>query len=426
MWRLNLLLLVLVALFATGDLLARLLYGEGESGTPDLLASIALTISVLWYGAGLLRLQQKSAVGRILAPGRIAGFAGGMGVLLLALESPLDEMAAQLFSIHMTQHLLLMLAAPPLLVWSRPGLVFLWALPRRMRKAIGRTWAGLGFGRGFGWVMHPLVIWVAFSGAFVFWHLPRPYAWAYHSEAIHILEHLCFFLTALAFWSIVLAPYGRRRLGHPATLVFIVTTAILSGLPGALIILSPRPFYAVHATGAAAWHLSLLQDQQLAGLVMWIPAGLVYVGAALWIFDAWLREAELRTSAAALAASRVLPALLLILVGLGLAACDEGQGSESAQVAGGNAAHGAALIRGAGCGGCHDIPGIDGADGRVGPPLAGIGQRLYLAGMLRNTPDNMIVWLRDPQRVVPGNVMPSTNLSAADARDITAYLYTIR
>ena len=93
---------------------------------------------------------------------------------------------------------------------------------------------------------------------------------------------------------------------------------------------------------------------------------------------------------------------------------------------GGDPARGLARIRDYGCGSCHQIPGVADADGLVGPPLANIGVRVYLAGMLRNTPDNMMFWLRHPQQVVPGNVMPDMGVTAPDARDIAAYLYTLR
>lgn len=93
---------------------------------------------------------------------------------------------------------------------------------------------------------------------------------------------------------------------------------------------------------------------------------------------------------------------------------------------GGDPAHGAALIRDYGCGSCHQIPGIPDADGLVGPPLSNIAIRVYIAGMLRNSPDNLMFWLRHPQEVVPGNVMPDMGVTAPDARDIAAYLYTLR
>jgi cytochrome c2 len=92
----------------------------------------------------------------------------------------------------------------------------------------------------------------------------------------------------------------------------------------------------------------------------------------------------------------------------------------------GDVRHGARLVASIGCGSCHVIPGIDGADGMVGPPLTDIGRRIYLAGVLRNTPENMMFWLQNPQRVVPGNAMPDMGLTRDQAQDIAAYLYTLR
>ncbi|MRI57179.1 cytochrome C [Methylobacterium sp. DB1607] len=85
-----------------------------------------------------------------------------------------------------------------------------------------------------------------------------------------------------------------------------------------------------------------------------------------------------------------------------------------------------ALIRSYGCGGCHDIPGIEGANGVVGPSLHGIGRRVFIAGMLRNTQGEMVRWLRDPQGVVPGNAMPNMGIEEDEARAIAAYLATLR
>lgn len=92
----------------------------------------------------------------------------------------------------------------------------------------------------------------------------------------------------------------------------------------------------------------------------------------------------------------------------------------------GNASRGAALIANYGCGGCHVIPGITGAQGVVGPPLDAIGRRVFIAGVLRNSPENMTAWLEEPQRFAPGNAMPNMGISHQDAQDITAYLYTLR
>ena len=108
----------------------------------------------------------------------------------------------------------------------------------------------------------------------------------------------------------------------------------------------------------------------------------------------------------------------LLCMGLALAGCNvfgSGQASDAQR-------RGADLIVANGCGTCHAIPGIAGARGNVGPPLDHIGTRVFIAGMLRNTPDNMVAWLRNPQAIIPGNAMPNMNLSDAQARDITTYL----
>ena len=91
----------------------------------------------------------------------------------------------------------------------------------------------------------------------------------------------------------------------------------------------------------------------------------------------------------------------------------------------GNADRGAALISWYGCGACHSIPGVPGADALVGPPLEHFVHRGYLAGVLHNTPDNLIRWIRDPQKFVPGNAMPALGIDERDARDIAAYLYSL-
>jgi cytochrome c2 len=110
---------------------------------------------------------------------------------------------------------------------------------------------------------------------------------------------------------------------------------------------------------------------------------------------------------------------------MGLSGCGSGDAASIASSVG-DPRHGAILIRAAGCGSCHIVPGINDANGLVGPPLTQMGQRVYIAGMLRNTPANMIQWLRSPQSVVPGNAMPDMGLTEDDARDIAAYLYTLQ
>ncbi|MDQ6905580.1 MAG: c-type cytochrome [Chloroflexota bacterium] len=119
----------------------------------------------------------------------------------------------------------------------------------------------------------------------------------------------------------------------------------------------------------------------------------------------------------------LLAALTAILI---LAACYGASTTPAQTVAGGDAAMGKQAISSYGCAACHTIPGVTGARGKVGPPLAGIADRSFIAGKLRNQPDNMILWIQNPQSVWPGNAMPNMNVTDADARNIAAYLYTLK
>jgi cytochrome c oxidase assembly factor CtaG/cytochrome c2 len=389
---------------------------------PWIVASLA--VAMVWYCIGLQRIRRRVGSGRIARIDAVAAFAAGIGVLVIALLSPIDRFGEQLFSVHMVQHLLLIMVAAPLLAWSRPTLVFIWAFPLRGRKGVGRAWTGAGLRGAIRGIMHPLPVWLLFTGSFVFWHFPRPYGWALANEWVHAAEHLSFFVTALMFWTIVFEPATTRRLSYGATLVFVSTNAILSGLPGALMILAPRPLYTVHAAGVAAWHLTLIQDQQLAGLIMWIPGGLVYVIAVCFVFVRWLAEPDRRTPSRHNRAAFVPVAVLLLTVPL-VGSCND-HGSHAVASATGDPQHGAALIRQFGCGSCHVVPGIDNATGVVGPPLMQVGRRIYIAGVLRNTPNNMVRWIRGPQQFVPGNAMPDMGINQPDAQDVAAYLSTLR
>jgi cytochrome c1 len=100
--------------------------------------------------------------------------------------------------------------------------------------------------------------------------------------------------------------------------------------------------------------------------------------------------------------------------------------SDAAQLTGGSPTRGAAQIRRYGCGTCHVVPGVPGANSLVGPPLRGMGERAYVAGVVVNTPENLVRWIRDPQGVDSLTAMPSLGVTESDARDIAAYLYTVR
>jgi cytochrome c len=121
----------------------------------------------------------------------------------------------------------------------------------------------------------------------------------------------------------------------------------------------------------------------------------------------------------------VVPLLMVPMLAVALSGCGKSSAAGPDNF-NGDPRRGAELVKSYGCGGCHDIPGIANADGNVGPPLQRIGTRTYIAGFLQNSPDNMAFWIQEPQRVLPGNAMPRMNIPQKDARDIAAFMYTLK
>ncbi|HVX40632.1 MAG TPA: cytochrome c oxidase assembly protein [Gemmatimonadaceae bacterium] len=220
-------------------------------------------------------------------------------LVLLALVSPLDGFADALFSAHMAQHLVLILVVAPLYVLGEPVIPVLRGLPRRARTAAVRAWHAVPGARA-AWhvLLAPGVVFTVHMAAIWFWHFPGPYQAALGNDAVHALEHLSFLGTAVLFWWLVMQPTGRRRLGYGQGLFFVGATLIQGGALGALLMWSSTPWYPAHAASTLAMGVSPLADQQLAGLLMWIPPGFLYIGAACGLFLAWLRDDDAKSSAA--------------------------------------------------------------------------------------------------------------------------------
>jgi cytochrome c oxidase assembly factor CtaG len=243
------------------------------------------------YALGALRLRRSAAVG--LPWWEPLCFAAGWLVILFAQVSPLDWLSEQLFAAHMTQHELLMLIAAPLLVLGRPLLVMLWALPLRSRQAIGAATRRPIVSASWRAISAPFAVWLLHGVALWIWHLPSWYEAAVRNESIHLVQHACFLGTALLFWwTLVHGRFGR--IGYGAAVLFIFTTMLHSGLLGALFTFGDRAWYPTYARTAPAWNVTGVEDQQLAGLIMWIPFGVVFTIVALALFAAWLGESDRR------------------------------------------------------------------------------------------------------------------------------------
>ena len=247
-------------------------------GDPGALVSV-VAIGTL-YGVGVRRLWTRAGRGHVVSRGEVASFYLGILTLLVALCSPLDAVADALFSAHMLQHVLLIGVAAPLAILGAPLLPFLWCLPHDARVAGGRAWNASGMRRGAAILVLPLPAWALHTIALWGWHLPGPYSAALASAPIHALEHSCFYLTALLMWWVALKPL-RGHGGIAGSLLVLVGTMVQSGALGAILTFSGTPWYYSQSAGAALWHLTALEDQQLAGLIMWIPAGFAYLIALL-------------------------------------------------------------------------------------------------------------------------------------------------
>jgi cytochrome c oxidase assembly factor CtaG len=257
----------------------------------DPVVVIPLLITAVLYSAGLARLWRRAGAGRGVTYVHAALFAGGWLTLGCALVSPLHEYGEHLFLAHMVEHELLMAVAAPLLALSRPLGTFLHAFPRAWRLAlvvwvrrrpIQATWS---------WLTNPLMATILHGLAIWIWHAPMLLDATLDSSLMHRLQHASFLITALFFWwAIIRLPAKEYGVGAAHVFATMMHTSLL----GALLTLAPRICYARQTRDAALFGWTPLQDQQLAGLFMWVPGGAIYLIAGLWLVSQWLRAAGLR------------------------------------------------------------------------------------------------------------------------------------
>ncbi len=222
------------------------------------VALLAFTLGLYFWGVG--RLWRKAGAGRGIRYTHVACFGLGWLVVAIALLSELHHYAERLLWAHMVQHELLMVVAAPLLALGKPVEAWRWVVPLRIPRLLTDP--------GFAWGLHALGVWL--------WHVPVLFEAAVRNPWLHLLQHASFFLPAAIFWWAVLAP-GSRQL---AAIASLFTTMLHTGALGALMTFSRTSWYAGYD----------LEDQQLAGLVMWVPAGLAYPLAALFLVSRWLRR----------------------------------------------------------------------------------------------------------------------------------------
>ena len=248
------------------------------------LAYVVIAGLLYWLGGRSRTVRARQE------PLRTVAFVAGLVTIVLALDSPIDGYADQLFWVHMLQHVLLLVVAPPLILLGRPWPRMWSALPLGMRTSVGRSVARGRWTAPLRALARPLPAWILFNATLVVWHIPFAYNATLTSNAIHQVEHAMFFFTGLLFWARVIDPGPLRpRLEWPMRIAYVVGGMIVSWMLAIALVLYPTPLYSHYADLISRpGGISALTDQQLAGGVMWVIGSIPYGVVALIGFYRWL------------------------------------------------------------------------------------------------------------------------------------------
>jgi cytochrome c oxidase assembly factor CtaG len=261
-------------------------HSGGADYAPSEFASLIVLLALAtFYALGATRLWRRAGGARGIAPRQALIFAAGWAALALLYVPAVRELSAGLFAAHMIEHEWAILIVAPLLILGQPFVAFAWALPRPLLKALTRLRRGLQAAWRaatqplFATLQHALIVWI--------WHASSLYELALQNRTAHVAQHACLLVSALIFWRAMLFSPQKGLV-----LFCLFFTIVQSGFLGVLLTLSERLWSASQSANAGAWGLTAIEDQQLAGLIMWVPAGLLYTGAALWIAASWIEHAN--------------------------------------------------------------------------------------------------------------------------------------
>ncbi|HEY7834475.1 MAG TPA: cytochrome c oxidase assembly protein [Ktedonobacterales bacterium] len=258
----------------------------GWNFNPSVVLGILALAGLYAYGTGPLRVRR--ALGQPVPRARAIAFYLGLGVLAFALLSPLDELGDRyLFSMHMVQHMLLVMVVPPLLLLGTPGWLIAPPLRRAGLLALARRLNGLLRG-----LLLPIIFFALFNVDFWAWHIPPLYDLTLRNESVHILEHLTFLIFATLNWLPILSPLpdDLPRLPRMAQVLYLFVSCQPMVLLGALLTFAAQPLYAPYVAAPRIFGLAPMADQQLGGLIMWIPGNLVYLLVMSLIFFQWVQH----------------------------------------------------------------------------------------------------------------------------------------
>jgi putative membrane protein len=272
-----------------GDLRAFLLSWQFETEV-----IIGLAVAAFLYARGWRRLRRKGRGGRLLRPWRAWCYAGGLTAIGIALLSPVGTFGSLLMSMHMIQHLLLVMIAAPLIWLGAPMLPVLWAFSRSNRRRLGRLLhRDHPVHRFFAFLTRPGIALPLFVIVILIWHYPPLYDAAQGRTLTHDLEHFSFLAAALLYYWPLIHPTGSpRRMSYGAGILYLFPAKITGFVIGASLSMAQTPWYQTYINAPRLWGLSALDDQQLAGLIMWIFGGLLYIFPLLLLVVMMIHEDE--------------------------------------------------------------------------------------------------------------------------------------
>jgi putative membrane protein len=256
-----------------------------------LTLSVALVAFIYVRGYLAIRKTRPSQFTAI----RIASFLGGLTVLWLALGPPMDDFADAMLSAHMVEHLLLMSAVPPLLLYGLPVVPILRGFPVVFRRSVIAPLLRLPYLRAFGrWIVTPLVAWIAMNSTLLVWHIPSAYDFALRNEGWHIFEHLCFLVTSVLFWWCILRPWpAATSPDNWGMLIYLISADLVNTLLSAFLAFCNRPVYTYYIDRTNPFGLSRLEDQVLGAAIMWVIGSLAFLIPAVVLTIHLLRPSRL-------------------------------------------------------------------------------------------------------------------------------------
>ncbi len=245
------------------------------------------------YAAGTIRLALRSDTDRKFWSSAVAGLIGFV-LLAIALAGPLDYYSADMFTMHMAQHIVIAIFAAPLLLIARPMSAYIWSLPRPLRIGAGTALTGSGtIVRVLRVLTRPTIALPLFIGTLYAWHIPSAYNGSLENEWMHLLMHFTMFTAAIFFWwPIVGPPPIRTQLNYPQRIVYLLLAVTPTALMAAFITLSKGVIYTFYLDSPGHFGWNPVEDQSTGGLLMWIPGNLVYLATMTILFFRWFNEEE--------------------------------------------------------------------------------------------------------------------------------------